>query len=105
MRSITHAATLFCAWSSTRYKEAMTWAKKAWLHKTIHGGIPCSRVQNAIWPLLLNCRQLEHNASGNNMTGSEPACQIETKPQTNDAAHPKNPRTLSAGRGVAALLD
>ena len=38
---------------STRYREAMTLAKKAWLHKTVHGGIPGSRVQNAIWPLLL----------------------------------------------------
>ena len=31
----------------------MTWAKKAWLHKTVHGGIPGSRVQNAIWPPLV----------------------------------------------------
>ena len=31
----------------------MTWAKKAWVHKTVHGRIPGSRVQNAIWPLLL----------------------------------------------------
>ena len=54
VRPITPAATLYCAWLSTRYKEAMTWAKKAWLHKTVHGGIPGSRVQNAIWPLLLN---------------------------------------------------
>ena len=28
MRPITLAATLCCAWSSTRYREAMTWAKK-----------------------------------------------------------------------------
>ena len=52
VRSITLAATLYCGWSSTRYREAMTWAKKAWLHKTVHGGIPGSRVQNAIWPPL-----------------------------------------------------
>ena len=31
----------------------MTWAEQAWLHKTVHGEIPGSRVQNAIWPLLL----------------------------------------------------
>ena len=31
----------------------MTWAKKAWLHKIVHGGIPGFRVQNAIWPLVL----------------------------------------------------
>ena len=35
VRSITLAATLYCAWSSTRYKEAVTWAKNAWLHKTV----------------------------------------------------------------------
>ena len=33
VRSITLAATLHCAWSSTRYREAMTWAKNAWLTK------------------------------------------------------------------------
>ena len=53
VRLITLAATLYCAWSSTRYREAMTWAEQAWLHKTVHGGIPGARVQNAIWPLLL----------------------------------------------------
>ena len=54
VRPITLAATLCCAWSRTRYREAMTWAKKAWLHKTVHGGIPGSRVQNAIWLQLQN---------------------------------------------------
>ena len=53
VRSITLAATLDSAWSSTRHREAMTWANKAWLHKTVHGGIAGSGVQNAIWPLLL----------------------------------------------------
>ena len=53
MRPITLAATLHCAWSIARYTEAMTWAKKTWLHKTVHGGIPGSRVQHAIWPPLL----------------------------------------------------
>ena len=28
VRAITLASTLYCAWSSTRYREAMTWAKK-----------------------------------------------------------------------------
>ena len=37
VRPITLAATLYCAWSSTRCGEAMTWAKKAWLLKTVHG--------------------------------------------------------------------
>ena len=45
VRPITLAATLHCARSSTRYREAMTWAKKAWLHLTVHGGIPGARVQ------------------------------------------------------------
>ena len=53
VRPITFAATLFCAWSSTRCREAVAWAKHAWLHKTVHGGIPGGRVQNAIWPLWL----------------------------------------------------
>ena len=53
VRPITLAATLYCAWSSTRYREAVTWAQKARLHKTVHGGIPGSRVQNSVWPLLL----------------------------------------------------
>ena len=53
VRPITLAATLYCAWSSTRCRETMTWAKKAWLHKTVRGGIPLSRVHKAIWPLLL----------------------------------------------------
>ena len=33
VRPITIAATLYCAWSSTRHREAMAWAKHAWLHK------------------------------------------------------------------------
>ena len=52
VRPITLAATLYCAWSSTRYRDAMEWAKREWLHKTVHG-VPGARVQNAIWPLLL----------------------------------------------------
>ena len=47
VRPITLAATLYCAWSSTRCRETMT----AWLHKTVHGEIPGAR--SAIWPLLL----------------------------------------------------
>ena len=50
VRPITLAATLYSAWSGTRFREAMTRAKQAWLHNTVHGG---ARVQNAIWPLLL----------------------------------------------------
>ena len=53
VRPITLAATLYCAWSSTRYREAMVCAKQEWLHKTVHGGVPGARVQNAIWPLLM----------------------------------------------------
>ena len=44
-RPITLAATLHCAWSSTRHR--------AWLHKTVHAELPGASVQNAIWPLLL----------------------------------------------------
>ena len=36
----------------------MTWARMAWLHRTVHGGIPGSRVQNAIWPLLLKMESM-----------------------------------------------
>ena len=53
VRPITLAATLHCAWSSTRYREATARTKHAWLHKTVHGGIPRASLQNAIWPLLL----------------------------------------------------
>ena len=53
VRPNTLAATLYCAWSSTRYRETMMWARKAWLHKTVQGGIPGSRAQKAIWPPLL----------------------------------------------------
>ena len=45
---MTLAATLHCAWSSKRYV-----GQKGVAPQNCAGGIPGSRVQNAIWPLLL----------------------------------------------------
>ena len=42
----------------------MTWAKKAWLHKTVHGGIPGSRVQNAMCPPLLKMESMTKDEKG-----------------------------------------
>ena len=61
VRPITLAATLHCAWSSTRHRDAMTWAEHAWLHKTVHGGIPGARVQNATWLLLLRMEAMTND--------------------------------------------
>ena len=57
VRPITPAATLYCAWWSTRNREPMAWAKHAWTHKPVHGGISGARVQNAIWLFLLKWRR------------------------------------------------